>query len=59
MIDFIWKLRAARWFYKLTDLNYIESWKYANTLLDSYNYEENKEIGPKEAVLVEISYWEE
>ncbi|NTI22358.1 hypothetical protein G6M87_10865 [Rhizobium rhizogenes] len=52
-----WRMHVTYWFRRKSDMSFIDAWKYAKDMTD-YFIENNDPTTAREAVEIEMSYWE-
>jgi hypothetical protein len=53
-----WRARVAYWFRRRSGMPLIEGWRYSSNMSEFFTDEHSGPCEPREAVDIEISYWE-
>jgi hypothetical protein len=54
----IWRARVTYWFRRRSGMPLLEAWHYSGHMRDFFTDEYSGPCDPREAVDIEISYWE-
>lgn len=54
----IWRLRVAYWFRRRSGMSFFEGWGYSRHMREFFTDDFSGPCDPREAVDIEISYWE-